>query len=186
MSTPSSNTPSVQHVVGTRKNILGLRRVLDNLGVEIGKATLQAIYLDGSGYVPADLRRDTSLKYRIPLWTPHPPTIPQHCSKYSTESHLTVVPAVVPAKAAVPAVEPILYSVQHVVGTRKNILGLRRVLDNAGYGADAHMIAVYLDENGIVPAYLRRRQDLLIRYRAYGKWLSVSDVRKFKYVKNNI
>ena len=77
-------------------------------------------------------------------------------------------------------------SVQHVVGTRKNILGLRRVLDNAGYEADTDIIAVYLDKNGIVPADLRRRQDLLVQYRAYGKWLSVSDVRKFKYVKNNI
>ena len=183
----TQNIPSLQHVAGTRKNILGLRRVLDNLGVEIGKATLQAIYLDESGYVPADLRRDTSLKYRIPRWTPHPPTIPHHCSKYITESHITVVPAVATAKAnaAVPALESVV-SLQHVVGTRKNIKGLRRVLDNAGYGTDAHMIAVYLDENGIVPAYLRRRQDLLIRYRAYGKWLSVSDVRKFKYNKNNI
>ena len=99
-------------------------------------------------------------------------------------SNTPSVQHVVPVVESV--VEPIWYSVQHVVGTRKNILGLRRVLDNAGYGADAHMIAVYLDENGIVPAYLRRRQDLLIRYRAYGKWLSVSDVRKFKYVKNNI
>ena len=74
-------------------------------------------------------------------------------------------------------------SLQYVLGTRKNILGLRRVLDNAGYEADTDIIAVYLDKNGIVPADLRHRQDLLVQYRAYGKWLSVSDVRKFKQIK---
>jgi hypothetical protein len=155
--TPSSNTPSVQHVVGTRKNILGLRRVLDNLGLEIGKATAQAICLDGSGYVPADLRRDTSLKYTSKMSTP-------------------VISAT--------AVTPVIPVRTHLVGTRKNILGLRKVLDNAGYGTDAHTIALYLDENGIVPADLRRRQDLLIQYRTCAKWLRVSDVPKFKQVKS--
>ena len=173
--TPSSNTPSVQHVVGTRKNILGLRRVLDNLGLEIGKATAQAIYLDERGYVPADLRRDTSLKntwYTSKMSTPVIPVTPV--------IQVTPVIPVIPATA----VTPVIPVRTHLVGTRKNILGLRKVLDNAGYGTDAHTIALYLDENGIVPADLRHRQDLLIQYRTCAKWLRVSDVRKFKQVKS--
>ena len=175
---PVTSVTSVRtHLVGTRKNILGLRRVLDNLGLEIGKATAQAIYLNERGYVPADLRRDTSLKYTWYTRWNHP----------ATSLSPVVVPVVVPVLPVVePVVEPVvsqkscLVSLHDILDVIKNIKGLRKVLDNAGYGTNAHTFALYLDKNGIVPADLRRRQDLLIRYKTCPNWLLISDVRKFK------
>ena len=207
--TQSPTIPSCKDVLGTRKNILGLRRVLDNLGFDIGRATTQAIYLDGCGYVPADLRRDTSLKSRFSFWTPSHPR-----SKYITKSQLPVVEPVLTVVEPVltvvepvltvvepvlePVVEPVLEPVvepvalpatyqnrflplgsTHVVGTRKNILGLRRVLDDAGYGYNVSFNARYLDALGLVPADLRRRPDLLARYKNSMMWVRVTDLHMF-------